>query len=448
MNFAHSTPSVSKGPSRPILLAKVRITLDLPGRGRFSGPCLAALSNQAQMVSSANAPHLIQVKSLPKVLMAGGPDIDARLDLMHLLHDSFDISALGSAPQLHAKFLSEGFEYNAYRLGRRVNPLSDLISVGQIFLLLRRLRPQIVHTFDSKPGVWIRLAARVAGVPIVIGTLPGLGSLYSTNSLVTRLIRFVYERLQMFACRVSDLTVFQNHEDARQFIASGIVSKEKTAIILGSGVSTDSYSPAGVPKLEQDQAKRELGVRPDAIVVCMVGRVIRSKGVLDYVAAARRVRARCPNVQFLLVGADDNESVDRLSSEELSQIREALGWRGPRRDIPAVLALTDIFVFPSAYREGIPRVLLEAASMGLPIITTASPGCIEVVEDDVNGLLVPVHDLNALSEAIIRLIEQPELRRRFGRLSRQRAVQRFDISLVADETRSLYQGLWARRASH
>ena len=383
---------------------------------------------------------------LPKVLLAGGPDIDARLDLMHCLNGDFNISAIGSSQLLHNKFLVEGFEYNTYRLGRQANPLLDLITVGQVLLMLRKLKPEIVHTFDSKPGVWVRLAARLAGVPIIIGTLPGLGSLYASDRLMTRLIRFVYERLQAFACRVSDLTVFQNHDDAHQFVAAGIVSQEKTAIISGSGVSTNSYSPAGVSKSEQDRAKRELGVQPNAMVVCMVGRVIRSKGVLDYVAAAQKVRVRYPNVHFLLIGADDNESVDRLSSEELSQIREALGWRGPRRDIPAVLALTDIFVFPSAYREGIPRVLLEAASMELPIVTTDSPGCSEVVRNGVNGFLVPVHDPDALSQAIIRLIEQPELRRRFGRLSRQRAVERFDISVVAEETRSLYRELRARKA--
>ena len=106
----------------------------------------------------------------------------------------------------------------------------------------------------------------------------------------------------------------------------------------------------------------------------MVGRVIHSKGVLEYMAATQEVLDRYPNVRFLLVGADDHESLDRLSSEELTQLRQALTWLGPRSDIPIVLALSNIFVFPSAYREGVPRVLLEAASMGLPIVTTDSPG--------------------------------------------------------------------------
>ena len=108
-------------------------------------------------------------------------------------------------------------------------------------------------------------------------------------------------------------------------------------------------------------------------------------------------------------------------------------------------AMADVFVLPSAYREGIPRVLLEAASMGLPIVTTDSPGCRDVVEDGVNGLLVPVRDVSSLSQAIRYLIERPDLCRRFGQLSRQRAVEQFDLSVIAEQTRSLYEELWARK---
>ena len=402
-------------------------------------PCNARLS-------SVQIPlYIAPMSSLPKVLLAGGPDIDARLDLMRRLNGDFDISAIGSSPTLYERFQAEGFEYHTYRLSRKANPFLDLLMVAQVVFMLRKFEPQIVHTFDSKPGVWVRLAARLAGVPVIVGTLPGLGSLYASNGLKTRLIRFVYERLQTFACSISDLTIFQNHDDAHHFVASGMVSQEKTAVILGSGVATGLYAPAEISKSERDQLRFELGIQPDEIVVAMVGRVIRSKGVLEYMTAAQEVRALHPNAKFLLVGADDHESLDRLSAEELTQLRQALTWPGPRRDIPVLLASSDIFVLPS-YREGVPRVLLEAASMGLPIVTTDSPGCREVVENGLNGFLVPVRDASALRDAIFRLVEQPELRRRFGRLSRQRAIAQFDIAIVAEQTRSLYRELWASKA--
>jgi glycosyltransferase involved in cell wall biosynthesis len=384
--------------------------------------------------------------SLPKVLLVGGPDVDARLELMHRLKGAFNIGALGSLPTLHDRFLAEGFHYSAYHLSRQVNPLSDLLTVGQLVSFLRKLEPQIVHTFDTKPGVWGRLAARLAGVPIVIGTITGLGSLYASDSLKTRLIRLVYQRLQTLACRLSDLTIFQNHDDARQFIGAGVVSEQKTKVILGSGVATDVFTPARVSDAEQAQLRGELGIQPDEIVVTMVSRVMRSKGVLEFMAAALDVRPGYPHVRFLLIGPEDDENLDRLSGAEITQLKQAVTWPGPRRDIPAVLAVSDVFVLPSAYREGIPRVLLEAASMGLPIITTGSPGCNEVVGDGANGFLVPVGDQAALSQAILCLIEQPELRQRFGQVSRQRAVERFDLSVIAAQTRSVYRQLLARKA--
>src|SRR5207253_6184837 len=126
----------------------------------------------------------------------------------------------------------------------------------------------------------------------------------------------------------------------------------------------------------------------------------------------------------------DDKSIDRFSPEEIAQLRQAVNWPGARRDIPRVLAVTDVFVLPSFYPEGIPRVLLEAASMALPIVTTRSPGCVDVVEDGVNGFLVPGRDAGALAAAILRLVDQPETRRRFGAESRRRAVAQFDLAAV------------------
>lgn len=384
--------------------------------------------------------------SSPKVLLVGGPDVDARLELMHCLKDTFNMSALGSQPTLHARFLAEGFDYTAYHLSRQINPLADLLTIGQLVLIFWRLKPQIVHAFDTKPGVWGCLAARWAGVPIVIGTLTGLGSLYVNDGLAIRSARMVYQTLQKLACRISDLSIFQNHDDAHQFTAIGVVSAPKAMVIPGSGVATDLFSPARVSEAERVQLRHELGIQPGEIVVTMISRVIRSKGVFEFLAAARHVRLGHPRVRFLLIGPEDGDSIDRLRAAELAQLKQVVTWPGPRRDIPTVLATSDIFVLPSAYREGIPRVLLEAASMGLPIVTTDSPGCNEVVEDDVNGFLVPARDAPALNQAILRLIEQPELRQRFGRVSRQRAVERFDLSVIAEQTRSVYRQLLARKA--
>ncbi len=386
------------------------------------------------------------MRFLPKVFLVGGPDVDARLDLMHRLNDDFDLTALGSVPILRDRFRAEGFDYIAYHLNRRVNPLSDLLTVGQLTSVFRKLRPQIVHAFDTKPGIWGCLAARLAGVPIVIGTLTGFGgSLYGNDSLKNRLVWSFYERLQTLACRLSDLSIFQNEDDAHECIATGVASQEKTKVILGSGVSTNFYAPDRVPSRERARLRFELRIQPDEIVVTMISRLIRSKGVLEFMDTARAVHLNHPHVRFLLIGSEDKESIDRLDAVELTELKQTVIWPGPRRDISAVLATSDIFAFPTAHREGIPRVLMEAASMGLPIVTTDTPGCNEVVNNGINGFLIPVHDANALSQAILRLIKQPELRERFGAASRRRMVERFDLSVIATQTRMLYWQLLARK---
>ena len=371
--------------------------------------------------------------------------MDSRLDLMQRLRDDFCLSAAGTNLFLRTAFQQAAFPYDTYRLARGVNPFADMCTLLSLYRLFWRHRPDLVHAFDTKPCVFARIAARLANVPVVVGTLPGLGSLYVNDGVTTRVVRAVYERLQGWASHLSDLTIFQNHEDARQFVAKRIVPEAKIAVIPGSGVHTDLLDPARVSQLEREQAQAELGVSSRVLLVTMVSRLIRSKGVMEFAVAAQTVRERHPEVAFLLVGPADEESVDRLTPTELSQLARVVTWTGARKDIPAVLAASDIFVLPSFYREGIPRVLLEAASMGLPIVTTDSPGCREVVEHGVNGFLVPPRDPDALAQAIMRLIEDPEMRERFGQESRQRAVARFDLSRIASQLRSIYRDLLSHK---
>jgi glycosyltransferase involved in cell wall biosynthesis len=376
---------------------------------------------------------------LPKVLLVGGPDVDARLEIMHSLSDRFEMSALGSLPSLFDKFSSEGFCYYSYTLDRGVNPLGDLKTFFQLISIFRDLKPQIVHTFDTKPCVWGRLAARLAGIPVVIGTLPGLGSLYVSETIKSKVLRFFYQQLQHLTCRVSNLTIFQNNDDIHQFIKAGIVPAQKARVILGSGINTCLFSRTHVSEAAKSRLITEFKIQPDELVVTMIARIIRSKGVFEYVRSAREIQKTNSKVHFLLIGAEDRDSIDRLTQEEIIELKQVVDWRGYCSDIPVILAISDIFVLPSIYREGIPRVLLEAAAMELPIITTDSPGCKEVVENGINGFLIAMHDAEALSNAIVRLVEAQELRHRFGVASRMKVVQCFDTKVISSQIRDLYE---------
>ena len=380
----------------------------------------------------------------PRALIVGGCDVHRRIDLMRSLAGEFSLAAVGSEPALREPFDRAGFHYYHVPLGRGASPLADLRALTRLVRLFQTIRPDIVHTFATKPSVWGRIAARLAGVPVIIGTLPGLGSLYATRRLTTRVLRALYQPLQKLSCTVSSATIFQNDEDARQLIAAGTVAPHKAFVIPGSGIRTDLYRPASVPLAARIVARAELGAGHGSIVVTMVSRVIRSKGVLEFAEAAALVRRRHPDAEFVLIGPDDRESLDRLTPAEREHVSRSVRWLGERQDIPALLAASDLFVLPSFYREGIPRALLEAASMGLPLITTTTPGCVEVVEDGKNGFLVPPRDPGSLAEAIERLIRAPRLRQSFGQASRELAVRRFDISVIAARTAALYRELLAR----
>jgi len=361
---------------------------------------------------------------------------------MKRLSREFDVCALGTEPALTDSFAKNGLRYRSYRMSRRVTPVRDLYALWQLVRIFRVERPAVVHTFDTKPAVWGRLAAKFARVPVVIGTLPGLGSLYATPDWRGRLARLAYQPLQMLVCRWADLTTFQNEDDAREFVRRGVVPSSRAVVISGSGVRTDVFTP--MDSADAARRRSELGLE-GKIVVAMISRILRSKGVLDFASASRTARAANPVVHFLLVGQEDAESMDALTAAELEDVRDSVSWLGPRDDVRDILGVADIFVFPSFYREGVPRVLLEAASMGLPLVAADVPGSRDVVKDGVNGFLVGPRDPDAIADAVLRLAAAPELRRRLGEKSRELAVARFDLSVVAERTQSVYRDLLAAK---
>jgi glycosyltransferase involved in cell wall biosynthesis len=302
------------------------------------------------------------------------------------------------------------------------------------------LRPAIVHTYDTKPSALGRLAAYLARVPAIAGTLPGMGSLYADNRLRTRLSRGPYQLTQKLACRLSDVTILQNVEDRDDLVARGVVPPATALVIAGSGVDTAQFQPGIAPEAAS-RARASLGIEGAGPVVTMLSRVIRPKGVLEFAEAARRIRLAAPEAQFVLAGPIDAESRDRLTSTELATVRGSVHCTGPRSDVAGVLGVTDVFVLPSFYMEGVPRALLEAAACGLAIVTTDVRGCRDVIVDGVSGVLVPPRDVEALQAAIVSLLQDPGKRARLGKEARSRAVSEFDVLKVAARTRDLYRRL-------
>ena len=373
----------------------------------------------------------------PRLAIISGPDIASRIRLAKLLATDFEVTVIGSHKGVPAAM--GDLPYRQYRLDRSVNAFGDFVALMQLRRLLLSIKPQIVQTFSTKPSVLGRLAARQAKVPVIVGTVPGMGSIYGDERLRTRLLRYVYERVQRLACQVSTATVFQNEDDLAAFVRRGLVRRKAATVIRGSGVDTDAYRPDSLTPGERAELRSSLGIRPGVLVVTMVSRVIRSKGVCDFAEAARLLSSDgSSSHHFLLVGEPDLDSRDALNKTEWETVQRWVDCLGSRNDVAAILGITDIFVLPSYYREGVPRALLEAAASGNALISTDLPGCRDVVQHDSTGLIVPPRDAKRLADTISTLANDPRRRARLGMAARQLIVTQFDLRHVANTMRQLY----------
>jgi glycosyltransferase involved in cell wall biosynthesis len=377
----------------------------------------------------------------PLVLMIGGPDVDTRIDLMRLLGTQYQIQMAGSKPELAGLFEQEGFKYHYYPLGQRVNPFSYFVSFIALFRIIRKEQPNIVHTFDTKPSILGRLAAKLNRVPVVIATITGLGSLYIIHGkLLPQIIQPIYELLQKILSGISDLTIFYTRDDLAFFLSRKLVKREKTLLIPGSGILLDRFSPDRFSSDEIIKVMEELGAPAGQTVITMIARLVRSKGVLLFADLARKIQSQMPGTWFLLIGPHDLDSLDSLSSIELNIVSEAVHWIGQQSQVEKYLAASHIFILPSE-REGIPRVLIEAAAMNLPLIASDLPGCREVIVHGSNGYLVPFNDFHALEQAVIDLITHSEKRIQFGIESRKLVLKNFDLRNISEILIKIYRKL-------
>jgi glycosyltransferase involved in cell wall biosynthesis len=381
----------------------------------------------------------------PLVAVVGGPLLHTRLDLFEMQRAEFEIVGVGASEEAQAAFASRGFPFHRIALARGADPVGDLAADRRMRRIFQILQPAIVHTFQSKPSIWGRLAAAEAGVPVIIGTIAGLGSLYTADGMKRRVLRGVYERLQRSACERSDLTIFQNESDRNYFLKRGIAANTKTTLIPGMGIRTERFDPARFTPADRFAIRREFGVDEGSPLVTMVGRLVRTKGVLEYARAARLLKAGNPAVRFLLVGWRDKNSIDPLSTREFEFIKRAGIFAGRRPDIPEILAASDIYVLPATHREGMPRSLMEAMSMALPVVTTDVAGCRDAVEHEQSGLIVPPCNVAALADGIERLVNNISLRRGLGKFARERVIERFSLKKIAALTASNYHRLLKAR---
>lgn len=358
-----------------------------------------------------------------------------RLPIMQaLVARGHEVIALCPRGEVFDRFAAHGVTAVHYDVDRSsLNPLREYPVILHLVHMLRRHRPDVLHTFTAKPNIYGTLAGRLARVPVIYNLVEGLGSFYVDDTLRNRCVRSCMEALYAISCRLSDSTIFVNRDDADYFRTHWLVPRAKIRIIRSVGIDTQTFRP-GIHDLSP--VRRGLGLDSESRVVLMVARAIWHKGLAEYIGAASMLRVQYPDAVFLLAGDVDPGNPSSATREYLLN-QPHIRWLGPRTDIAELTALCDVYVLPS-YREGLPRTLLEAASMAKPIVTTDTVGCREVVEDGLNGLLVPVRDSEALARGIATLLGDSALRERMGRAGREKAVREFDVRHVVQQYLELY----------
>ena len=340
-----------------------------------------------------------------------------------------------------ADLSTRGIRHESLRHATRsVAPGHDALALLELTRMFRRLRPDIVHTHNPKPGLYGRLAARLAGVPFIVNTVHGLYA-SRTDSWAKRAVVYALERT---ASLCSNAELVQNVEDVETLTAIGIPARKLT--LLGNGVDLTRFRPRHDPD-EVAHARTQLGVSTEAVVVGVVGRLVWQKGFRELFDAAAWLRTRCPNVVISVVGPEDSDKSDSLRSSDIEAAR-TLGnvtFAGRRDDVEYLYSGFDLFALPS-YREGFPRAAMEAAASGLPVVATDIRGCRQVVAQGETGVLVPVRDSAALAIAVAELVGDAPRRARMGVAARRKAEREFDERTVIDTTLDLYERLVATRA--
>lgn len=328
---------------------------------------------------------------------------------------------------------------NLRHVTRAVALTRDMRAVGELHALFTSLRPDIVHTHNPKPGVYGRLAARSAGVPVVVNTVHGLYA-QPTDSWPKRAVVYALERL---AASCSHAELVQNPEDLETLARIGVPRRKLH--LLGNGVDLDRFDPAGPIEGRATVRSKVFGAEPDDVVVGVVGRLVWEKGYRDVFSAAASVRQTLPQARFVVVGPTEPEKADAVPDADIRRAEAAgVTFLGLRDDLERLYPAMDVYVLAS-HREGFPRSAMEAAASGLPVVATDIRGCRQVVADGVTGRLVPVADARALASGVAQLVAEPTLRRQMGDAGRVKALAEFDQRRVIEITLEVYDRLLAGR---
>lgn len=348
------------------------------------------------------------------------------------LNNSFDVvigyGELGGADPLYLK--QKGFKLSFIPMQRGgIDLLKNLRTVFHIWQFFRKEKPDIVHLVTIKPYLFGGILARITGVRGVVSAVSGLGSLFINRDLKSKLLRFlIYPLYKLAFNHINQVVIFHNKEDSRYLLRWGVLSNNKIRLLKGSGVNLNKFT--------------KLNENTGVPVVCFASRLLIDKGVYEFISATKILRERSIKARFLLAGELDTNNPTGLNIDDLTKINSEniVEYIGYQDDIPSLFEKSHIICLPS-YREGLPKVLIEAAAASRAVVTTDVPGCRDAIIPNETGLLIPVRNSEALANAIQYLLENSEKRKLMGRAGRELAEKEYAIENIVDAHLEIYNDL-------
>lgn len=343
-----------------------------------------------------------------------------RLNLLkELASQGYTVNVIAPKDIYSNKLEKLGFNYYEIEINSKgTNPLEDIILIYSFYKLYKRISPDIILLNTIKPNIYGSMAAGILGIP-AISNITGLGTVFIHNKISSKIAKILYK----LALYIPRTVFYQNADDRNVFVESNLVKKEKTDLLPGSGIDTKKFKPSN-KKFKKKDTFRFL----------FIGRLLRDKGLVEYIEASRRI-SNSKNVECCVLGSFYSENPSAISEDDMNRWVSdgCINYIGASNDVKSVIAEYDCIVLPS-YREGLSRVLLESASMAKPIITTNVPGCKEVVEDRVNGYLCKPRNINDLTNKMQLMINlNDEKRKIMGENGRKKIIKEFDEKLVIDK---------------
>ncbi len=389
----------------------------------------------------------MKVKSGKKIKICYIASVDVTVkfvlfnQLKFLEAEGYDVHVVCSRGKWISEIANEGIKVKTIRFKRRITPISDLFSLAKLFFYLRREKFDIVHTHTPKASLLGQLAAKAAGIPIIVNTIHG----FYFQRHDPWLKRKFFILINKIAAKCSDLIFFVNREDMNTAVREKICSSGAMRY-FGGGIDVRRFNPERFSMDFNAKKKKQLGVDPSHKVIGIIARMVKEKGYLDLFCAFEIILKSFPKTTLLAVGSLEPEKKDAIEPSIVSryEIENNVIFLGERTDVDHIYPLMDIFVLPS-YREGLGISAIEASAMGKPVVGTDIRGIREAVEDGITGKLVPAGDPNKLAEAIIYLMKNPAEARKMGERGRTKVEKEFNENLIFDRIKEEYKRLLSEK---